>query len=292
MHNQSTFKRRIVRLLALLSLVRWYNILAVTIGLYLSAFYLLNADVSKWDVLIDYKLHLNVAALALLLMAGYIINAFYDFEKDLINKPQETLFLSLVNKRESLNLYTFFNFIAVVFSFYVGWKVFVFNFSLSIALWMYSHKLRKLSVVGECSAAALTVAPFFSLGLYYWSVNYTVILYVGFIFANTLNRELIKKMTYYKGDLIYGFSSIPIKYGIRRAKLVLAFLMIASLVPVVLLFPYVRDQYISYYFVFSSSMVLISLFYLRNASKAKDFERINTLYKLILITAILSIPLV
>jgi 4-hydroxybenzoate polyprenyltransferase len=292
MHNQSTFKRRILKLVALLSLVRWYNILIVTTGLYLSALYLLNPYESKWEILVDYKLHFNVTAIALLLMAGYIINAFYDFEKDLINKPQETLFLRLVNKRESLNLYTFFNFGAVVLSFYVGWKVLAFNFLLSIALWMYSHKFRKLPVVGELSAAALTVAPFFSLGLYYWSVNYTVTLYVGFIFANALSRELIKKMTYYKGDLIYGFSSIPIKYGIKKAKLTLAFLMAASLAPVVLLFPFVRDQYISYYFVFSSLMVVISLFYLRNASKPKDFERINTFYKIILITAILSIPLV
>ncbi|MFN3917753.1 MAG: geranylgeranylglycerol-phosphate geranylgeranyltransferase [Flavobacteriales bacterium] len=281
-----------MRLFALLSLVRWYNILAITIGLYLSACYLLNPNVSKWLVLTDYKVHLNIAALAMLLMAGYIINAFYDFEKDLINKPRETLFIRLVNKRESLNLYTVFNFIAIILSFYVGWKVFFFNFSLAVILWMYSHKLRKLAVVGELSAATLTVAPFFSLGLYYWSVNYTVVLYVGFIFVNTLNRELIKKMTYYKGDLIYDFSSIPIKYGIRKAKLVLAFLMITSLVPVILLSPFVSDQYIAYYFIFSSLMILISLFCLQNASKAKDFERINTLYKIILITAILSIPLV
>lgn len=292
MSNLPTTKKNIFRLFAFINLVRWYNVLAITTGLYLSAFYLLNTEMSKWTILVDYKLHLNVVAIALLLMGGYIINSFYDFEKDLIDKPRETLFLQLVSKRESLNLYTFFNFLAVVLSFFVSWPVFLFNLVFSFALWLYSHKLRKFALAGEISAAALTVAPFFSLGIYYWSVNYTIALYVGFIFANTLNRELVKKMAYYKGDLISGFSSIPIRYGMRKAKEILGLLMIVSLVPVILLYPYVVDQYISYYFIFSSLLTLWAFYLLRKASRRRDFERINTLYKILLVSAILSIPLV
>jgi len=70
---------------ALLSMVRWINVLVIAIALYLSAMYLLNDGISKWEILKNPRLHLEVIALSLFIMSGYIINAFYDLEKDLIN---------------------------------------------------------------------------------------------------------------------------------------------------------------------------------------------------------------
>ena len=102
-----------VKLLAMLSLVRWYNVLLVTIGLYLSSIFMLQDHISKIDVIKDISLHINILAIAFLIMAGYIINAFYDFEKDLINHPESTVFGTVISKQFCLNSYIFFLFLAI-----------------------------------------------------------------------------------------------------------------------------------------------------------------------------------
>ena len=87
-----------VKLLAMLSLVRWYNVLLITIGLYLSALFMLQENELKIAILKDTSLHINIIAIAFLIMAGYIINAFYDFEKDMINHPITTIFGRIISK--------------------------------------------------------------------------------------------------------------------------------------------------------------------------------------------------
>jgi len=281
-----------VKFLALLSLVRWYNILLITFGLYLSAIFLINPRAEWLATTLTYKLHLTIASLAFFIMAGYIINAFYDFEKDIINRPKATIFDRIISKKTCLNTYAFFILIGFTLSFFVGWKVLVFNTIFSFFLWFYSHKLRKKPLTGELGASLLTVAPFVSLTIFYLETNLTIILYIGYIFAITLTREVIKKMVYLKGDLIVGEKSLPILWGIRQTKYVILGLMLFSLIPIGILFPQIVDRYVLYYFIFSSILITTSITILSYSKTPTHFDRINSIYKLIILLGILSIPLV
>ena len=104
-HNNKKKEVLLIKVIAMLSLVRWYNILLMVIALYLSSVYILNPKVAKLELLKDLQLHLNVFAIAALLMAGYIINSFYDFEKDMINHPEKTVFGRMISKSSCLNTY-------------------------------------------------------------------------------------------------------------------------------------------------------------------------------------------
>ena len=66
---RSKRERFVVKALAMLSLVRWYNVIVLTCALYLSAMYMLNSAVSKICILGDIYLHLNILGIACLLMA-------------------------------------------------------------------------------------------------------------------------------------------------------------------------------------------------------------------------------
>ena len=166
-----------IKLLAMLSLVRWYNVLLITIGLYLSSVFMLQDYLPKLVVIKDISLHLNVLAIACLIMAGYIINAFYDFEKDMINHPETTVYGRVISKKFCLNSYIFFLFSGIIISVFLGWKVCVFNICFSTGLWIYSHKLRKKPLSGELGASLLTVAPFASISLHYMQFNSTIFLF-------------------------------------------------------------------------------------------------------------------
>ncbi|MBG16622.1 MAG: hypothetical protein CL853_09760 [Crocinitomicaceae bacterium] len=291
--KQQTFKVNkapiLVKLLAMLSLVRWYNVLLVTIGLYLSSVFMLQDYLPKLQVLKDFSLHLNILAIAFLIMAGYIINAFYDFEKDMINHPETTVFGTVISKRFCLNSYIFFLFAGISISCLLGWKVCFFNVFFSTGLWIYSHKLRKKPLSGELGASLLTVAPFASISIHYMQINSTIFLFVCYIFAITFTREVIKKMVSLKGDLIVKEKSIPILFGIRKTKYIILILMLLSLAPIAFIFPSILSKPIVYYFGLSFCMIVCSLYLLKFAKTITHFNKINNIYKIIIILAVFSI---
>lgn len=286
---RSKRERFVVKALAMLSLVRWYNVFVLTCALYLSAMYMLNSGVSKLYILKDIYLNMNILGIACLLMAGYIINGFYDFEKDMINHPEQTIFGRVVSKSFCFNSYVFLLFVGLILSSFSGWKVFVFNAVFSFGLWFYSHKLRKKPLTGELGATLLTVSPFASISIYYMTTNLTIGLFVGYIAALTVTREVVKRMVSLKGDLIVGEKSIPILFGIRNCKYIILSFMIASMVMIIVLFPKILTQDISYYFGASFVMIFISTFILRASKTPTQFDRINNIYKGLIVLAVGSI---
>ena len=263
--NPPTFKskseRFLVKALALLSLVRWYNVFALTCALYLSAMHMLNSSTSKIQLISDMSLNFNILGIASLVMAGYIINGFYDFEKDMINHPQQTIFGRIISKSFCFNTFLFLLTMGMLFSIFSGWKVFIFNGVFAFGLWFYSHKLRKKPLTGEIGASFLTIAPFASISIYYMHTNLTILLFVGYIFALTITREVIKRMVSLKGDLIVGEKSIPILFGIRKCKYIILGFMIASMVMIIVLFPKILHRDIAYYFGLSFVAIFLSFYF-------------------------------
>lgn len=291
--TQPTFKtkreRFLVKAIAMMSLVRWYNILVLTLALFLSAIFMLNGGVDKIEVISDIYLHINILSIASLVMAGYIINGFYDFEKDMINHPGQTIFGRVVSKSFCFNSYLFLLILGLALSSLSGWKVFFFNATFSFGLWFYSHKLRKKPLTGELGATILTVSPFASISLYYMIINLTIGLFVGYIAALTLTREVVKRMVSLKGDLIVGEKSIPILFGIRKCKYIILSFMIASMVMIIVLFPQIINRDIAYYFGGSFMMIFSSTFILRASKTPTQFNLINNIYKGVIVLAIASI---
>ena len=282
-----TFKSRrqrfVVKALAMLSLVRWFNVLVLAFALYMSAMYMLNTDISKIDVLMDISLNMNILGISCLVMAGYIINGFYDFEKDMINQPKQTVFGRVISKSFCFNSY-----LALLLS---GLLLFVFNAVFSFGLWFYSHKLRKKPLTGEVGASLLTIAPFASISLYYMHTNLTILLFIAYIFALTITREVVKRMVSLKGDLIVGEKSIPIIFGIKNCKYIILAFMIASMVMIIVLSPNILHKDIAYYFGASFVLIFVSTFILRASKTPTQFNLINNNYKAMLVLAIASIVL-
>jgi len=67
---------------SLLSVVRGYNILIVVIAQYLGSIFIFSPNKPPKEILLDPNLFLIVLASAAVIAAGYIINNFYDADKD------------------------------------------------------------------------------------------------------------------------------------------------------------------------------------------------------------------
>lgn len=277
--------------MAILSIARWYNIFLITLSLYAIQIFIFENSIDFLLKEKGIKLHLYVLSVDLIIIAGYLINAFYDFEKDMINHPQKTYFNRIVSKNSCLNIYILCNILGVFVAFLISTKVLIFSISLIIALWIYSHKLRKKVLFGEISASLLTVSFFLGIALLNSKFNITLALFSTYIFTIDLTREIVKKMISLKGDLIVGEKSIPIYFGIKNSKYIIFFIMISSLIAILSLLPFVINRTFSYYFILSFTVISYAIYLLHHAKIKTQYENINTVYKFLIGLAIFSIVL-
>lgn len=112
-----------------------------------------------------------VLASAAAIAGGYIINNFYDSEKDLINRPQKSMLDRLVSQNTKLSFYFVLNFVAVIMASYVSFRAVVFFSVYIFGIWFYSHKLKKMPFVGNLTSAVLTITPFFVVFIYYKTLS-------------------------------------------------------------------------------------------------------------------------
>ena len=228
-----------------------------------------------------------VAASAFIIAGGFIINSFYDLEKDLINQPHKTLFDRVVSKAFCLNTYFVLNGVGLVFAFFASWRVFLFFAFFAFALWFYSHKLQKLPVVRELTAAILSVLSVFSIVLYYQHVNWIMILYGSLFLCMLLNREIIKDLKNIDGDIAVGNSSISTHWGGKVSKNIFGTVSVI-MVGALLCFYHASDgHYILAYTLFISVILLLTWGILITSNRKKQLFWAHRLYKIMMAVSVL-----
>ena len=130
-------KHLLLKFFSMFSVVRGYNILIIVIAQYLTSIYILAHDKPLKQVVLDLNLLMLVLASASTIAAGYIINNFYDSEKDLINRPQKSMLDKLVSQNTKLSFYFVLNFLAVVMASYVSFKAVLFFAIYIFGIWLY-----------------------------------------------------------------------------------------------------------------------------------------------------------
>ncbi len=282
----------LLKFFSMFSVVRGYNILIVIIAQYLTSIYILAYDWSLRDVIFDLNLFFLVLASAATIAGGYIINNFYDSEKDLINRPIKSMLDGFVSQKTKLSLYFILNFVAAIMASYVSFRAVVF-FSLNIfCIWLYSHKLKRLPIIGNLVSATLTITPFFAIFLYYKNFELVIFVHAIFLFLIISMRELTKDLENIKGDLALDYHTIPVDYGMKASKVMLTILVILTLIPTYFLidrFPIGKMVY----FFYGSIVLLISFLILLWRSNSKiHFLALHNILKIIILAGVFCIPLI
>ncbi len=285
-------KHVLLKFFSMFSVVRGYNVLIIVIAQYLASIYILAHNRTLREVLFDLNLLMLVLASAVTIAAGYIINNFYDYEKDLINRPQKSMLDRLVSQNTKLVFYFVLNFIAVIMASYVSFRAVIF-FSLYIfAIWFYSHKLKKLPIIGNLTSAILTITPFFAVFIYYKNFETVIFVHAMFLFLIIAMRELTKDLENIKGDMANNYNTIPIVYGEKTSKAMLTILAILTLFPAYLLifeFPVGR---MNYYFYLSTVLLFIFLLLLWKSKSKSHYLILHNILKFIIVAGVFSILLI
>ena len=275
--------------MALLSQIRWYNILLLLLGQYLAALYVFADKYARIPLLTDAGTHLSIWASALILASGFLINTFYDIEADSINRPRQTSFERLVRKSTSLRVAGILLFSGLLIAFSVSWRALGYYGLYACLLWLYSHRLRNIPFVGHASAAIIGLMPFFGISVYHDFISIPTLAYGMLLGLALFSRELVKDLLGFKGDIIAGKVNVAAVYGTGKVQLVLVINTVLAWTPAYFTRPLFSD-YASYGIVTLLLMLTVSNLIALRSINLHNLRWAHLGYKLVLVIGVLTIP--
>ena len=284
-------KQIMLKFFSMFSVVRGYNVALVIIAQYITAVFIMAPSQSLSQVLFDRSLFALIVATAGAVASGYIINNFYDIEKDSINRPHKSVLEQYVGLNTKLSFYFVLNFLVVIAACYVSFRSVLF-FSLYIfTIWFYSHKIKKRPIIGNLFSAILTITPFFAIFLYYKNYSSLIFVFGFYLFLVLSMRELVKDLENLKGDLTLDYKTIPVVYGESTTKImVLCLVLINVLVTCYLVSSYDLGR-MDYFFYGSITLLTLVVLLLFKAKKHQHYVQIHNLLKLLILLGVFSIIL-
>lgn len=285
-------KLLLTKIFSFFSAVRGYNVFVIALAQYLSAIYILAPERRALDIILDWRLFILVIASTFAIAAGYIINNFYDAKKDIINRPKKSYLDRLVSQKTQLQVYFSLNFFSALLGFIVSWRAALFYSVYIFIIWFYSHKLKKILIVGNITASLLAVLPFFGILMYFKNFYDVIFAHAMFLFLIILIREMIKDLENIEGDLSNNYQTIPVNYGENIAKKTISFLLVLTLLPVYFLINVYDIGDMDIYFYVSYILLLVFLLKLWNSKGKIDYIKLHFLLKIILLAGVICIVLI
>ena len=288
----SAQKQIMLKLFSMFVVVRGFNLALIVIAQYITAVFIMApSSQSLSEILFDHSLFALILATVGAIGSGYIINNFYDSEKDSINRPRKSTLEQYVSQNTKLILYFIINFIVVIIASYVSFRSVLFFSFYIFSIWFYSHKIKKRPIIGNLISAILTITPFFAIFLYYKNYSGLIFVFGFYLFLILAMRELVKDLENLKGDLTLDYKTVPVVYGEKTAKIMIALLVMMN----ILVTGYLVSTYdlgkMDYFFYGSMSLLSVVVILIYKAKSQRQFVWVHNLLRLLILLGVFSIVL-
>ena len=300
---------------AFLKLIRWKNLLLLALVQCLIKYGLLEPFIDLYGVTTTLKpfgFGILVLTTICLAAAGNVINDIYDLEADRINKPEKVIIGKGIKENKAFNLFITLNVIGVILGYYISYQIgksgfFGFFVIISGLLYLYSSYLKQYVVIGNLLISALVAVGLLIVGVFellppitpenseIQITFFNIILdYAIFAFLINLIREIIKDIEDTDGDLAAEYKTLSTVFSHKTAKtvaLALTIISIGAVIFYVVKFLYKENLVVGYFLVAIVAPLIyigISIF---QATEKKDYSRISSILKLIMLAGICSMIL-
>jgi len=302
---------------AFIKLIRFNNLVVIALTMLVTRYCMMQPILAVRHP--DMQLQLShvdffllIASTLLIAAAGYIINDYFDVKTDRINKPEKLYIDNGVKRRLAIVIHTVFNVLGFALGAYVAHKannIFLcaIQFVSITALWFYSTHLKKQVLNGNILVAALSalvplLVLFFEMPLlehkFLESIKSFSFLYLSvcsfalFAFLLSLVREIIKDIEDLKGDYETGCRTMPIVWGVKAAKAIVAGLISNILLLQLFIFYKLYKQHFSilliYLFVFVFVPLVLLIWKLYKSQQKQEYHNLSIWVKYIMLTGVLS----
>ena len=197
--------------------------------------------------------------------AGNVINDYFDYNIDLINKPERPIPSGRISLKNGRN-YAYFLFTAgTVCGFLISyltnnWIPFIIVLIADVILYLYAYKLKNTPLIGNLAVGFMTGFGFVFGGFSINNPNIVMIsLYLGFFaFVMTTARELAKDIEDIEGDKADGARTLPILIGAKIPAILSAILIVidSALCPIL----YFNHIFGFYYLIVIAIAVILFLY--------------------------------
>ncbi|MBY9017541.1 MAG: geranylgeranylglycerol-phosphate geranylgeranyltransferase [Candidatus Lokiarchaeota archaeon] len=230
--------------------------------------------------------------------SGMVINDFYDYEIDKINRPQRPIPRGSVSLSQAKML--FFTYLSIGLLLSVL-NILIFNLNYIIIViaaffgfmgWIYAKWGKKSGFLGN-----IIVSISFSIGMIYGALlnSSSIPIYVYYFFLTAffllLSREIIKGCEDIEGDKKEGVKTLAIRIGAKKS---ITFAMISSLLAVIFftlpLFTNIINPFL-FLITMSSGLIIVafSIFLMIKINMERnDFKRVSLFLKLGALLGLLS----
>ncbi|EFK34480.1 prenyltransferase [Chryseobacterium gleum] len=257
---------------------RFFVAALLTFALYVSTFFLFNQDESFRNFVFDFKVHGIIFCTVLTILAGGIINQFYDLEKDHLVKPFRTRLQSFIKQKYFLYAYLALSAVSLGIAWMISHNVFVFFVIYQFFMWFYSHKLSRILILNNLTFVSLTLYPFFGMMVYYETFSRKVFLMAVFLFLILLCIDIVKDTLTRSVDKAFGYTTIPNYFKTRNTKIILTSLLIITMVVSMKIITKTGiTGFMAYYFAGGLFVMIVCIYLLINASRRSNFFTLNIL---------------
>ena len=284
-------KKILLKILSLFSVVRGYNVIFMIFAQLVSSIFIFSNSNDVLSVILDYNIWFIVLSSSSSISAGYIINNFYDSDKDLINRPLKTILEKEISGRTKLIVYVFLNILTLIFSALVSIKALLFFSFYILAIFIYSIKISKYPFIGNFLSVLLVITPFFAITLYYKNFSMEIITHAMFLFFVILIKELIKDLKNLKGDFTMNYKTIPVIYGDKWTKnYITIYVLLVIGICINLIINYDISLMV-YYYIFSIPFFFPFVYLLWKYNDNRYYEILHNSLKVLIIIGLFSIIL-
>jgi len=257
---------------------RFFVAALLTFALYVSTFFLFNQDENFRKFVFDFKVHGIIFCTVLTILAGGIINQFYDFEKDHIVKPFRTRIQSFIKQKYFLYAYLFLSILSLGVAWLISHRVFLFFVVYQFFMWFYSHKLSRVLILNNLTFVSLTLYPFFGMMVYYGTFSKKVLLMAVFLFLILLCIDIVKDTLTKRVDKVFDYVTIPNYFTSKSTKMIIISLLIITMaVSMKLITRTGISGFMAYYFTSGLFVFIFCIYLLLNHSKKSKSLTLNIL---------------
>ena len=269
---------RISQLVGFLLGARIFVAILLTFALYVSTFFLFNQEETFRDFVFDFKVHGIIFCTVLSILAGGIINQFYDREKDQLTKPFRTKIQNFLKQKYFLYAYLILVATSLTTAFLISPRVFYFFLVYQFFMWFYSHKLSKILIINNITFVSLTLYPFFGMMVYYHTFSVKVFLMADFLYLMLLVMDILKDILTKNADKIFGYTTIPNTFGAQiTVNVVLVLFTFLFAVSLQIINSAGIHSILPLYFAAGLFVIILSVYLLLNSVKKSNFTVLNIL---------------
>lgn len=194
--------------------------------------------------------------------AGNVINDYFDYEIDLINKPQRAIPSGRISPKNGRNYGYLLFALGTICGFLISyltnnWIPLLIVLITDVVLYLYAFKLKSTPLIGNLVVGFMAGLGFVFGGFTLNNLNIILTsIYLGFFaFLMTTAREIIKDIEDIEGDETEGAKTLPILIGTQIPALLAFILIIIDCILCPLLY-YVHIFEVYYLFTISVAIIL------------------------------------